>query len=317
MFVSPQDASALVAQIAYSAAPLDRAGLQRNDAETMAACRDHPDVQVLLFQDGRPLAEAERGQPAAPGALLWLGPLAFDLAARSAPVVFLGLDDQAKPYFAVDLGRRFSLDDSPIAGLGEFADMRAITPRLSASEANLAATARALFEWHRRHGYCANCGSPTDIVEAGWKRACPDCGAEHFPRTDAVAIMLPVHDGACLLGRQAGWPEGMFSCLAGFVEPGETLEEAARRETFEEAGIKTGAVQYLFCQPWPYPSSLMVGMIAEAKGRDLTLAEAELDDARWFTKDEAQKLLAGDLPGLWCPPPMAIAHQILKAWAEG
>ena len=302
--------------IAYAAAPLDRAGLMRADAAAIDALKTRDDARVMLFQDGRPLAEAERGQPAGPGALLWLGPLALDLAGKSAPCVFLGLSEAGAPFFALDLPRRFVLEDSPIAGLGEFSDFRALTPRLSPGAANLAATARALFEWHRRHGFCSNCGSKSELCEAGWKRVCPDCGAEHFPRTDPVAIMLPVHEDACLLGRQAGWPEGMVSCLAGFVEPGETFEQAARRETLEEAGVKTGAVRYLFCQPWPYPSSLMIGMIAEAEGRDLTLAKAELDAARWFTKDEARALLAGELPGWWCPPPMAIAHQILKAWVE-
>ncbi|MEO0722410.1 MAG: NUDIX domain-containing protein, partial [Pseudomonadota bacterium] len=152
----------------------------------------------------------------------------------------------------------------------------------------------------------------------GWNRACPVCGAEHFPRTDPVAIMLAVKDGKCLLGRGPGWPAGFMSCLAGFVEPGETVEQAAARELFEEAGIVAdpAKAEYLFCQPWPFPSSLMIGIIIEAETEAITLDTKELADARWVTREEACAIMAGDHDEIYCPPPMAVAHHIMKVWAE-
>ena len=155
------------------------------------------------------------------------------------------------------------------------------------------------------------------MAEAGWKRVCPNCAAEHFPRTDPVAIMLATHGDKCLLGRQATWPAGFWSALAGFVEPGETVEQAAARELEEEAGIKADPTnaEYLFCQPWPFPSSLMVGIIIEAETTEISTEQDELEAARWITREEARQVLAGTHPDIYCPPDMAIAHQILKEWA--
>jgi len=179
------------------------------------------------------------------------------------------------------------------------------------------AEAKAMLHWHARHRYCANCGVATDLVDAGWKRACPACKTEHFPRTDPVAIMLAVRGDRGLLGRSGRFAATMWSCLAGFVEPGESLEDAVRREILEEAGIRCGRVDYLYSQPWPFPMSLMNGCIAEALNDDITMDQNELVDCRWFTKDECAAMLMRKHPeGLTCPPPVAIAHHIIRTWVE-
>jgi NAD+ diphosphatase len=179
------------------------------------------------------------------------------------------------------------------------------------------AEAKALLHWHARHRFCSNCGQPTNVVEGGWRRDCPNCGAQHFPRTDPVAIMLAVRDDYCLMGRASRFAPGMWSCLAGFVEPGESLEEAARRETLEEAGIRCGRVRYFASQPWPFPSSLMIGCHAEAISEEIVVDRDELEDARWFSRDETAAMLMRTHPdGLGTPPPVAIAHHIIRAWVE-
>jgi NAD+ diphosphatase len=180
------------------------------------------------------------------------------------------------------------------------------------------AEAKALLHWHARHRFCANCGAATAPAQSGWRRDCPQCGVQHFPRTDPVVIMLTVDGDNCLLGRSPRFAPTMWSCLAGFVEPGESIEEAARRETLEEAGIVCGRVRYYASQPWPFPTSLMIGCHAEALTRDIVVDREELEDARWFTRDEAAAMLMRKHPdGLTCPPGVAIAHHIVRAWVEG
>lgn len=171
--------------------------------------------------------------------------------------------------------------------------------------------------WHASHGFCAKCGKPTAVVEAGWKRECPACGTEHFPRTDPVAIMLAVRGDKALVGRQANWPAGFVSCLAGFCEPGETIEQAAARELFEEAGIRCdpAGAEYIACQPWPFPSSLMVGLILEAENEDIRIDQKELESAMWISREAMRNILAGTHDTYFCPPRMAIAHHIMKEWA--
>jgi NAD+ diphosphatase len=179
------------------------------------------------------------------------------------------------------------------------------------------AEAKAMLHWHTRHRFCSNCGAATDMVDAGWKRACPSCKAEHFPRTDPVVIMLAVRGDKGLLGRSGRFAATMWSCLAGFVEPGESVEDAVRRETLEEAGVKCGRVKYLFTQPWPFPMSLMIGCHAEALNDDIQMDGNELVDCRWFSKDECAAMLMRKHPeGLTCPPHVAIAHHIIRDWVE-
>lgn len=197
-------------------------------------------------------------------------------------------------------------------------DLRAIAIQgiVSAEELGILATAKALLHWHAHHRFCSQCGAPTSLSCAGFRRDCGACGAQHFPRTDPVAIMLVARGDRCLLGRQSRFPPGMYSCLAGFIEPGETIEDAVRRETLEEAGIEVGAVRYAASQPWPFPSSLMIGCIGEALTEEIRLDRDELEDGRWFGKDEVRLMLAREHPaGLITPPPMAIANFLMRSWA--
>jgi NAD+ diphosphatase len=198
-------------------------------------------------------------------------------------------------------------------------DLRSIAVQglLPPEELGIVAEAKALLFWHSRHRFCAHCGQSTALSCAGFRRDCASCGTQHFPRTDPVAIMLVHRRDRCLLGRQARFIPNSYSCLAGFIEPGETIEDAVRRETFEEAGIRVGAVRYLASQPWPFPSSLMIGCIGEALTEEIVLDRDELEDGRWFAKDEVRRMLAREHPdGLITPPPMAIANFLMRGWVE-
>lgn len=317
--------SEAAAAIPLVPAGIDRVAHHRRDLAWLDQAFQSDKVRILLMREGLPLVEGSApasvspviGAQLAPGRpLLWLGAQAGMLSPK-ATRVFLGDTEKGSPVFALELPASFSLDASPIAGLGVFEDFRVAAASLDAVDGGAAATARCLFEWHRRHGFCSVCGARSKIVEAGWKRLCDDCGAEHFPRVDPVAIMLAVRGDKCLMGRGKTWRPGFWSCLAGFVEPGETIEQAAAREVFEEAGVRcSGRAEYLFCQPWPFPNSLMVGLILEADGEELTIDENEIETARWFTRDEARAMMAGTHPDAFAPMRFAIAHHVLKAWLD-
>jgi NAD+ diphosphatase len=297
----------------FSGNPLDRASDRRSDPAGMERLRTDPATLVLPLWNGQPFVE----KTADGFRLAYLGDeIGRTLTETNETRLFLGLWKDT-PVFAVDLEERTDPSTGPLANLGEFRDMRALAMALAPAEAAIAATAKGVFEWRRRHRFCAVCGAPSEAAEAGWKRVCPSCTAEHFPRTDPVVIMLPVIGERCLMGRQKAWPKGMWSALAGFLEPGETLEEACARELKEEAGLTAVRVHYHSNQPWPFPNSLMVGLIAEIAEGEAVPDEAELEAVRWFTRDEAKALMAGALEGAFCPPPMAIAHQLLKSWAAG
>lgn len=179
------------------------------------------------------------------------------------------------------------------------------------------AEGKALLHWHRTHRFCATCGHASELRQSGWRRDCPSCKALHFPRTDPVVIMLAVKGERCLLGRQPRFPQGNYSCLAGFCEPGETIEDAVRREVFEEAGITTARVRYVASQPWAFPNSLMIGAIAEATSETIVMDVTEMEDVRWFSRDEARAILAGEHADVRAPASFAIARHILKAWVTG
>jgi len=222
--------------------------------------------------------------------------------------IFLGIQDNT-PIFAAALPH-----PQDLAAAESFQNMRAIAGRLNPTELALAGRAKSMLDWHYTHRFCSNCGALSNGDEGGVKRNCPECGTEHFPRVNPVVIMLVLSGDKVLLGRGPGWPEGFMSALAGFVSPGETIEEATIRETFEEVGINVTNVKYLFSQPWPFPSQLMMGITCNAEAEEITLNEAELEEAKWFTKDEVNAVFAKTGDAFMRPPRFTIAHQLLRHW---
>jgi NAD+ diphosphatase len=295
--------------------PLDRAGHRRKDEAFIAAALQDGRTQLCGFRRDQPLVmDAAQGQE-----IVWLSPAAAGFVDPAAPLVFLGEDNEGAAHFAFAFPERFALEDSPLAGLGDFADLRGAAMGLSDDACAILGCAKSLLDWHNRHGFCAKCGATSRAAEAGWKRVCEACATEHFPRVDPVAIMLPVRDGLALVGRQARFPRGMFSALAGFIEPGESFEEGAAREVLEEVGLRVTAARYISAQPWPYPSQLMIGLICEVEAGDVIL-EDEITEVAWLSKAEARAALEGgadlsDGRRVFAPPRLAIAHHLLKAWA--
>ncbi len=283
--------------LGFTGARLDRADQLRTDPARFAAAVADPRARCLLL-DGIDFVPGEGG------GLSWepLDP------ADDRALMLLGIDDVGVPHFVRE------------APAGARVDARSRTvmrllPMLSAEEASLYGGARSLVDWHARHRFCAVCGAPTDLFRGGWGRKCASCNAEHFPRVDPVVIMLAECDGRVLVGRQGGFPPGFFSALAGFVEPGESLEEAVARELFEEAGIRVSAVTYVASQPWPFPSSLMIGCRAVATDPALTLDTTEIEAAMWVDKAEVRAALAGDMGAPFlAPPSLAIARHLLEDW---
>jgi len=299
--------------LGYTESRIDRAAEKRIDSA--AIDRLAADPQARTYVIGGELIVMRRGAP--------VNEPLFGLEhARAlggaAETVFLGFADGAA---------RFGIGIAPDVADGlktreglHVTDLRSVAVQglVAAEHLPPIAEAKAVLAWHLRHRFCPNCGAPTQVTCAGWRRDCPRCQAQHFPRTDPVVIMLAVDGERCLLGRSPRFVPGMWSCLAGFVEPGEAIEDAVRRETLEEAGIVTGRVRYFASQPWPFPMSLMIGCHAEALSGEIVVDRAELEDARWFSRDEVTSMLLRKHPdGLSTPPPVAIAHHIIRAWIEG
>lgn len=297
----------------FAGNPLDRASDRRTDAEWLARQLASKEALAIVLWNGQPLVE--RGKEGRPQLSYLPAKLASELSAGTERLLFLGLSKETA-VFAVDLEGQADPTASALAGMGAFEDLRRISHALPAADASVAATAKGVFEWRRRHRRCAVCGEPTRAASGGWMRVCDACQSEHFPRTDPVVIMLPHHGERCMLGRQEAWPAGMFSALAGFLEPGEAIEEACARELMEEAGLHATRVRYHSSQPWPYPSSLMIGLLAEVETDEARPDQTELSEVRWFTRPEARALLAGTFDGVFVPPPTAIAHQLIRAWAD-
>ena len=289
----------------FAGNPLDRASDRRSDADWLAGLLDA--ARVLVLWNGAPLLKD--------GALVWLdGGLAKQLAADEEHLLFLGLDGE-DGVFALDLEGPADPAEGPLEGRGAFGDLRTAAADLPIPDTGLLSTARSLFEWRRRHRHCSVCGQISKSVDGGWKRVCPACDAQHFPRVDPCVIMLPVIGDRCLVGRQAVWAAGRYSALAGFVEPGESSEEACAREVKEEAGLTVTGVRYHSSQPWPYPSNLMIGLIAEVADTEARPDFNELEAVRWMTKAEARDLIEGRTEGLSSPPKLAIAYWLIHDWA--
>jgi NAD+ diphosphatase len=298
--------------ITFAGSPLDREAVRRRDHGWLEAQLADGASRFLPLWKLQPLVKS-----GATRALAWARREFFaDLDPLPEPVLLGSLDGIA--HFAVDVSAAAKPEES--FGLGEvarFEELRGVVALLPHGDGAISAQARSLVDWHTRHRFCAACGGATRAVFGGAHRVCTECQAEHFPRTDPVAIAVVVHGERCLLGRQPGWPAGMYSALAGFVEAGESLEEAVRREILEEAGIAVGAVRYWRSQPWPFPSSLMLGCLGEARSEEIRVDRSELDDARWFTREQVRTALAGGAGAFFVPPPFAIAHQLMRAWVEG
>ncbi len=299
-------------RLGYAASSIERATERRADAAALAALENERHARAYLVAGEQVILK----NTAAVADPLFTFPEARALG-RATEIVFLGLCGSA-PRFAIGF-------EPPVAETlkmrDEFVltDLRSIAVGGLVEADHLAALAegKALLNWHGRHRFCSTCGAATMVVEGGWRRDCPSCKAQHFPRTDPVVIMLAVEGERCVLGRSYRFQAGMWSCLAGFVEPGEAIEDGVRRETREEAGIICGRVRYFASQPWPFPTSLMIGCHAEALSHDIVVDRSELDDARWFEREEVASMLLRCHPdGLTTPPSMAIAYHIIRAWVE-
>jgi NAD+ diphosphatase len=284
----------------FTGSPLDRVDPVRSDIATYEVHVTNWRARVLAMEGAEPQVDDV-------GDLRWHSMAEL---ADGAELILLGLLD-SKPHFV-------ALPSQPLTdGFRSPALWRALNS-LPADQAAIYGTARSLIDWHHRHGFCGRCGGTTAVFRAGWGRKCGACAAEHFPRVDPVVIMLAEFDGKILVGRQPRFPPRNYSALAGFLEPGESIEEAVRRELFEEAGVTVSNVCYVASQPWPFPTaSLMIACIGEADSDALTIDTTELEDAMWVTRTEVEAALAGAENSRFnAPPPFAIAHTLLRAWLE-
>jgi len=304
----------------YAGGRLDRAAHLRQDIEWIAARLEDPDTRIVPIWRQRNLLAIDTESDQPPRGLYLRPGEARALADRPEAVdpVLLGLDGE-RCYFALDISPIEKPQAVPaLAGLdGEFVDLRMAGPMMNRSEGALLAYARGITTWHRRHLFCGKCGSQTIAADGGHIRRCAEeaCDTTHFPRTDPAVIMLVVKGDRCVLGRQARWPAGMYSTLAGFVEPGESLEDAVAREVFEESGIRVGPAVYHSSQPWPFPASLMLGFHAVAESEEITFPEQEMDDVRWFEKDDLQAHREGGEYRL--PRHDSIARRLVEDWLDG
>ena len=311
-------------QVTFGGSSLDRAGEVRGDVAAIEALKAATDSCAIVFWRGKPLVRI-----AEPAALVRL-PLDHPiLEEASGDLILMGREDGAA-VFAADISGwvPIDLDAEELGGFVDaseqhhptlapdqvFAELRRVMTWLNPRDAELAATGRAIFGWHDIHGFCAKCGAASEMSHAGWQRDCPACNASHYPRTDPVVIMLITHGDNVLMGRSPNWPDGMYSLLAGFVEPGETLEAAVRREVFEESGVRVGDVQYLASQPWPFPASLMFGCAGTAISQEITIDPVEIEDAMWVSRDEMMLAFSGEHPKILPARKGSIAHFLLENW---
>lgn len=283
----------------FTGGTFDRADRVRHEPALLETALAHPEARLLLLDGLDPVLDAE-------GRMTWTG-----LDAAPGELLFLGYDEGV-PRFAS------ALPPGMVSPAGRTPALFAMLDQLAPADAANYAAARSLVDWHGRHRFCAVCGTATRVFRAGWARECPNCAAQHFPRVDPVVIMLAELGDRVLLGRQPPWPAGRYSALAGFLEVGESIEEAVARETFEEAGVRVRDIRYVASQPWPFPSSLMIACIGVAEDEALTIDTHELEDARWFTREEVRLALDRDpASSFGAPPPYAIANTLLRAWVEG
>jgi NAD+ diphosphatase len=299
-------------RLGYASSAIDRAVTCRTDDAALKTFAEHPGAGCYVI-GGELVVLKHSGEQSDP----LFSPAEAARLGTAREKVFIGLIDAA-PRFGVGLDPQAV---EPLQGRNDLkiTDLRTIAVQglIGAEHLPPIAEAKALLSWHARHRFCPNCGAPTQPVCGGWRRDCRSCEVEHFPRTDPVVIMLAIAGERCVLGRSRRFAPTMWSCLAGFAEPGETIEEAVRREVLEEVGITCGRVKYFASQPWPFPSSLMIGCVAEALSETIVVDREELEDARWFDREELTAMLTRKHPqGLTAPPPVAIAHHIIRGFIE-
>lgn len=295
----PDHSRPLREQLGFVGGQIDRADHIRTRPELVAQAFASPQARLVMLDGLDPVTAHGHLAMAAP-----------QPDAKAQDHVLLGLDEDQRPTFV-------RLAAEVEGGFFPTERSRAIATELPAHEVALYGTARSLVHWHARHRFCSVCGSPSHPEKAGWARRCGACNSEHFPRVDPVAIMLAEHDGRVLVGRQHRWPDRFYSALAGFIEPGETIEEAVAREIKEEAGVAVHSVRYVMSQPWPFPSSLMIACIGQARDDALTLDETEIEHAFWCDAAGVRAALANDPAAPFiAPPPMAVAHHLLKHWLD-
>lgn len=314
---------------AFADSGLNRAAELRGDVDALRAARQDPAARALVFWRSKPLMDRTSEGPQ-----LVRVPMDHPLVLPDAPLIFMGLSgDEQAPVFVCDISawqpqEQFDAYGTAFADPTEqqhpdapesarFLEIRGLLAQLSMEDGELAASARAVLNWHASHGFCSRCGAASEMAQAGWQRICPSCNASHFPRTDPVVIMLVLSGNRTLLGRSPGWPEGMYSCLAGFIEPGETLEAAVRREVAEETGVPVGNVAYVASQPWPYPSSLMFGCVGAALDEEIRLDENELEDAFWISREDLADVFAGRDSPIFPARKGSIAYYLMHRWVSG
>ncbi|GGB72250.1 NAD(+) diphosphatase [Glycocaulis alkaliphilus] len=285
--------------LTFTRSPLDHSGVQRTNPAFIEACLSHPAARAILLTGGNVVLSPE-GEPEI------LHPAQTSTLALERPgLVFLGLEGET-PWFAASVQ-----PGSTPPGL----DFRRATMIAEPDLAAILGRARAILSWHGRRHYCSNCGAENAPAEGGTKLVCPSCGTEHFPRTDPSVIMLPYSGDRCVMGRQPAWPPGLFATLAGFMEPGETIEEACAREVAEETGLKVLSSRYVASQPWPFPSTLMIGLLAEIEPGEPVAAD-DIEEARWFTRAEVRELYEGPMMR-WGPPHYSISRLLIETWLNG
>jgi len=302
-------------KIVFSNNPLNRSSHFRNDKKWFESIKKDKQTSYLIFYNRKPLINPNKNPSSDSEIKFFTFEEIKKFINESTYLVFLGFLVK-KAFFAIDLSHIKTIkENKELLGESKFIDVRSIAPNLTIENSGILAQAKSMLEWNNTYVYCSKCpGIKLEFKDAGYKKFCSSCKTEYFPRVDPVVIMLPIYKDQCLLGRQKIFPQRMYSALAGFLEPGETIEDAVKREVNEEAGLKVKDVEYKFTQPWPFPFQLMIGCLAKVDNNKFQLDD-ELEDAVWLSREDLNRIFVGKSPQrIWIPPAMAIAHQLIIYW---